>query len=558
MKARLRNAWSGLTIPLITIEDPDRARQAQVLASMLLAGIFISYAGIVAATPIMTQVDRPWMPIAFLITSIFWFPYFLLRLGYIELGALLHGFWTPIQVIIMAWVLGDERGLAHLHFVVLSSAFAAFIFSTRTALIVVIVNGLILLVFGTLALDAETDLIISGPVTFHIVCSAILLTFGRAWRKREEARRLSLKESTERYQIISELASDFTVYCTFEPDGDSIRQWVIGPHEAITGYTLEETSGKHGDMFWLPEDRDRQAHDRARVRAGEQITTDYRLRRKDGELRCISMTRQPVWNDAHTEVIGYYAVLKDITDRKEADEQRLNAALRAEQLGLVRMFVHALSHDFRNRLSIIESNRYLIGRILEPTARERVHSRLETIGTTMQEMRVQIANLVEVCQIPEPKLMPFDLNALLHNIAEKKDAEAVQQQVQLILEPDPALPPVVGDAEQIERALVHLVANALTHTESGGRIILRSQHQDLQVVVTVEDTGRGIPADKIEQIFSPFFKVNDARTLGDGGVGVGLTFVKMIADAHKGEVRLHSVEGEGSRFQLILPIHSVN
>jgi PAS domain S-box-containing protein len=358
----------------------------------------------------------------------------------------------------------------------------------------------------------------------------------------------------EHYRIISEMASDYTVYCTFQQDGSDLRQWVIGPHEAITSYTIEESSGPNGDHFWHPDDKARQQADRERVKAGEEFTAEYRLVRKDGELRWVSLTRRPVWDEAHTRVIGFFAVVTDITARKDADEQRLKFTLQREQLSILSAFVHAISHDFRNRLSILESSRYLISRKIDAVSREQVQPQLAIIANTTKQMNEQIANMIELIRLDDFNPEAFDLNSLLQNAAHARLRDAQARQVEMRLEPDPRAGQIIADARQMERALDHLVNNALIYTDQGGRVTIRSRRTVDRVTITVEDTGSGIPADKLAQVFEPFFKVNNARTVGIGGVGVGLTLVKLIADAHRGEVRVESEEGRGSRFDLILPI----
>jgi signal transduction histidine kinase len=102
--------------------------------------------------------------------------------------------------------------------------------------------------------------------------------------------------------------------------------------------------------------------------------------------------------------------------------------------------------------------------------------------------------------------------------------------------------------------LDHLLKNAMTYTESGGQVTVATELRDSQLILSVTDTGIGIPPDQVERIFEPFFKVNEARTLGGGGIGVGLTIVKLVSDIHGGQVRAQSEAGHGSRFEMVLPM----
>jgi two-component system phosphate regulon sensor histidine kinase PhoR len=112
---------------------------------------------------------------------------------------------------------------------------------------------------------------------------------------------------------------------------------------------------------------------------------------------------------------------------------------------------------------------------------------------------------------------------------------------------------VVGDADQLKRAILNLVDNAIKYTPEEGivTISLRSGNRWAQVAVT--DTGVGIDATDQSQIFSRFYRVEKARSRAGGGTGLGLPIVKYIVEAHGGRISLDSEEGKGSTFTLWLP-----
>jgi PAS domain S-box-containing protein len=555
MKLHIQATWQQWSQQLISIPHPGRARQAQLMASLVLGVILICYSTIFAAIPFYWHNPAPWFLVAMLVTSVFWLPYFLFRMGHLQTASVIYALWVTIQILIMAWVLGLPRGLGHLYYIVMGSAFIAFIFPNRLGIVLLAISCTLLGLIAPLILPVSLDEIINGPVTFNIVAGILLLVFGRYWHQQQASNAAGLKENQERYQLISELSSDFTVFCRFLPDSNQVnREWVIGAHEAITGYTVEETRGPEGDTFWHPDDQPRLRADRDRVQLGEQFTAEYRFIRKDGTVRWVSMTRKPVWNDAQTQVIGFYAVLQDVSNRKERDVQQFKAMIQSERLSVLRNFIHAISHDFRNRLSVIETNRYLIGRSLEPATQQKLQPRLDTVANTIIELREQITNLLDICAIEEPVFTRFDVNTVLRQLLEDRQTDVVDKAVNLKIVLDPAIQPILGDQDQITRALDHLLKNAVTYTESGGAVTITSELRDSQLVLSITDTGIGIAPDQIEQIFEPFFKVNEARTVNSGGIGVGLTVVKLVADIHGGQVRVQSESGHGSRFELILPL----
>jgi len=112
---------------------------------------------------------------------------------------------------------------------------------------------------------------------------------------------------------------------------------------------------------------------------------------------------------------------------------------------------------------------------------------------------------------------------------------------------------VQADRDRLTVALDALIENAVDHTDPGGRIELSARQLGNEVVLTVRDSGTGIPAAEIGQIFDRFTRVGTGRSRDTGGFGLGLAVVKAIARAHGGSVQVHSTVGQGSVFDLLIP-----
>jgi len=112
---------------------------------------------------------------------------------------------------------------------------------------------------------------------------------------------------------------------------------------------------------------------------------------------------------------------------------------------------------------------------------------------------------------------------------------------------------VQADRDRLTLALDALIENAVDHTEPDGRIELSARHEGEKIVLTVKDSGSGIPADEIGHIFDRFTRVGTGRSRETGGFGLGLAVVKAIAEAHHGSVQVRSTVGQGSLFELFLP-----
>jgi two-component system, OmpR family, phosphate regulon sensor histidine kinase PhoR len=118
----------------------------------------------------------------------------------------------------------------------------------------------------------------------------------------------------------------------------------------------------------------------------------------------------------------------------------------------------------------------------------------------------------------------------------------------------PALPPVRGDASLLREVLQNLLDNAVQYTQPGGKITLSAAPRDSEVVVTVADTGIGIPVAEKERIFERFYRVDAARSREVGGTGLGLSIAKHIVEAHGGRIWVDSSVGQGSQFHFSIPL----
>ncbi|RLA95619.1 MAG: two-component sensor histidine kinase, partial [Deltaproteobacteria bacterium] len=113
---------------------------------------------------------------------------------------------------------------------------------------------------------------------------------------------------------------------------------------------------------------------------------------------------------------------------------------------------------------------------------------------------------------------------------------------------------VWGDKDRLRQLLVNLVDNALKYTPPGGEVRLRVERDDTLALLTVQDTGEGIPPEDQERVFERFYRVDKARSRQRGGTGLGLSICKWIAEAHGGKISLESEVGKGSTFVVQLPL----
>jgi signal transduction histidine kinase len=145
---------------------------------------------------------------------------------------------------------------------------------------------------------------------------------------------------------------------------------------------------------------------------------------------------------------------------------------------------------------------------------------------------------------------------LLTRVAQTYRDAATAQGVHLLVESLPGVPTLYADGEQLLRVLGNLVSNALRYTSAGGRITLGAACDGEQVALTVADTGEGIAAEHLPNIFERFYRADSSRTVETGGSGLGLAIVRSIVEAHGGIVAVASEPGAGTTFSCRLPAYN--
>jgi signal transduction histidine kinase len=236
-------------------------------------------------------------------------------------------------------------------------------------------------------------------------------------------------------------------------------------------------------------------------------------------------------------------------------------------------FLANISHELRTPLAPIVGyvGMLLSGRPGPLTDRQRSH--LAVMESAVQRLQGLIEGLLAFVQMDQGELAiqarPSPLGPLLEERAHLVTSRATEKGLTLEVEIPADLPDVLMDAQQIARAMVLLLDNALKFTPQGGRITLGAKAHAAPddaspgwkqgyVEVRLSDTGIGIPADKIPRIFDKFYQVDASITRSYGGTGLGLALVKQIMDAHVTRVTVESTHGVGSTFRFRLPIARPN
>jgi signal transduction histidine kinase len=222
---------------------------------------------------------------------------------------------------------------------------------------------------------------------------------------------------------------------------------------------------------------------------------------------------------------------------------------------LHRAFTSVVSHQFRTPLSIIDaSSQRMIRRGVAMSAEE-ITNRATKIRNACQRLTRLMESTLNAARLEEGEIgynpRPCNLPHLITSVCENQPEED-QSRIELQLDSLPTQ--VAADNVLLEQALQNLVSNALKYSPARARVVVRGERRGNEVAIHVEDFGVGIPADEIGFISERFFRARNAE--GVPGTGIGLNFVSQIMDLHGGRLDIHSVEGQGSTFSLILPYRS--
>jgi PAS domain S-box-containing protein len=379
----------------------------------------------------------------------------------------------------------------------------------------------------------------------------LLASLGRAVEKRELI--LALRESEERYRLVTEHISDAVLLCDVE--GRPLMG--NGRVRELTGYSAGELVGRRLTSLFSPEGAAafQTRLDAVRTRREGPRPFEAGLVRRDRTAVTAEVSVTAVVQQGR--VVGNLAVFRDVTERRRL-EQELRQAQKMEAIGRL---AGGVAHDFNNLLTIIGGEAELMLDTVDRDAALRAP--LETVVRTAQRAAGLTQQLLAFSrrQILQPRVL--DLNAALVAV-EPLLRRLVPEDIELVARLAPGLAHVTADPGQIEQVVMNLVVNARDALPRGGRITVSTANVDVEadesrlpttvpagryVALTVEDTGVGIPAALLPQIFEPFFTTKGPSQ----GTGLGLSTVYGIVKQSGGHVTVDSAVGRGSVFTVFLP-----
>ena len=362
-------------------------------------------------------------------------------------------------------------------------------------------------------------------------------------RRRAEG---ALRESELRFRALAENIAQLAWMA--DPEGAVF--WFNQRWYEYTGATPEETHGWAWMRLHHPEHAERVGtRYREHVAAGRIWEDTFPLRGRDGAYRWFLSRAVPI-RDAAGAVVRWVGTSTDVTDQREAEERLRDADRRKDE------FLATLSHELRNPLAPIRNSLHIL-RLADADPAQRGHV-LGMMERQVEHLVRLVDDLLEVSRISRGKIQlrrePVELGAVLRSAVEAS-RPLIEQQQQALRVHVPDEPVVLeADAVRLTQVVSNLLNNAAKYSEPGGRIGLGAWRDGDEVVISVRDTGVGIPREMLPRVFDLFAQVDGTRGRAQGGLGIGLMLVRSLVEMHGGRVEARSEgEGRGSEFVVRLP-----
>ena len=391
-------------------------------------------------------------------------------------------------------------------------------------------------------------------------------------RKQAEA---DLRRSEKRFRDFAEAASDWF----WETDAALRYTWFSDRAPAGPGDPGRQAiGGTLFDMRMSIDDDNNWAALRADLDARKPFSNfEFPFHADDGMTRYVRTSGRPVYSD-DGQFLGYRGTANDITQRKHAEqalttlnqELERRVEIRTHQITEAKeaadaanraksKFLSHMSHELRTPLNAIIG----FGQVLEGNEKEPLSpmqgKAVKQILQGGQHLLQLIDEILDLATVEAGKitisLEELDPVGVIESCLALTQAHADEHGVQLINRASGSdLPKVLADATRFKQALLNLLSNAVKYNRNGGTVTVDAEEgDDCALLVSVADTGPGIPADRQSELFEPFARL-DAKGSQIEGTGIGLTITKQLVELMDGRIGLESAVGRGSIFWIELPL----
>lgn len=252
------------------------------------------------------------------------------------------------------------------------------------------------------------------------------------------------------------------------------------------------------------------------------------------------------------------ACIAGVCERTNPERHEAEIQKRRDEIIHTQLFLGALSHELKTPLTAIIASTGLLIEELEENDDERLLRIAQNISRSSSSLQNRLVELLNLSRNKDEifgiKKKEIDFSGLAAEVAEQVSSLTRQKKQTLNVEVPRTLLTVMADPQRVEQILLNLLSNAIKCTPEGGQICLKAGYEGNWLVVTVQDTGPGIPAGEKQKLFHPYYHLSTDRS-GIPGLGLGLAITKQLVELHGGSIWVQSEVGKGSSFSFSLPLN---
>jgi PAS domain S-box-containing protein len=392
-----------------------------------------------------------------------------------------------------------------------------------------------------------------------VIIGYLLIGTDNTARKEIEAEQTQLSQRLRDHQFYTRSLFESNIDALTTIDALGIITDVNKQMEALTGCTRDELIGApFKTCFTDPQC----AEAGVTLAMSKRKVTDYEMTARDraGKETVVSYNATTLY-DRDRRLQGVFAALRDITERKQYEHSLREATHRAEQASSAKSeFLANMSHEIRTPLNAVIGLGYLLEHTLLSEDQRQLLAKIQFGGRALLGV---INNVLDLSKIEAGEMSleedPFDLPELVRDLGQLLGPQAAAKGIELLVQSAPSLPQIVsGDAARLRQVLTNLLGNSIKFTETG-HVELKAFSSELsadrlRLRCTVQDTGIGIEAAALDNLFLPFTQADASTTRRFGGTGLGLSIARRFIELMGGEIGVTSQVGVGSTFWIEIPL----
>ena len=390
-------------------------------------------------------------------------------------------------------------------------------------------------------LDVATGVYVVLPIFIAWATSMVIVTvINLSWSKEAVTINNFYQDIERKYQSIFDFSPEAILLLDTTgiilASNDRLQEWldfktkdIVGKNIVILPFLTEDSKANIMKNF------------AERLLGKEASSYQVELVNKKG-ARMFGQVVASTVRDSNGEIIRNLTMISDVTERVKLEKLRDD-------------LTHMIVHDLKNPIASIATSVNLLLQDIVSQLNQQQKDLVYGVLTGCKKLSNLIMDLLQIKSIEDNKLQlnksRFQVNEIINNLAWTKDM-AAQKEINIDIESAPNIA-LEADKEVITRVLENLLSNAVKHTSPKGKISVKISEKSGKVLFEVIDTGKGIAKQYQPMIFDKFFKVEDPEKRTYLDTGLGLTFCKMVIEAHGGSIGVESEQDKGARFYFTLP-----